>query len=738
MKFFSPNILMFLSLLTTINAAGDSVTGTYYQPELTRNADRKAITAEVEQAVAEYQQRRQGIDTTISGIATITDFPSDGVAQRGKVTTQLVAYLKQLTTSTEADAPLHARQAALELRAMLEYFAEIRDYVKFRQTNGEEKVISIKDFAAVGDGIHDDTPAFAQAFATAAKISGRVKIIIPAGKYRLGTTATGKEPTEEYGRLIKYQSKAWAPETHLPKLKNISNLTIAGEPGATLLASDPTKGIFMLDGCKFVTIRQLDFDYLNLPFTQGTITATDIKNNTIEWQLEHGYPPPSAPWFISAMQPLATIHDPVTGKQFFQAGDKWMSGVVPHGKGRYTFHLRRSSVKPLLEGIATGRKLVLMARRDGIFTCIVGHANCRHLTLEKLSVHSAPGWTFCGYRPYALNLVDCRIEAPASQPGRLLCSNGDGCQVNTPEIGAYVANNSFSRLGDDFFMSCIGGKDLREVAPDGMSIVTDNIACRPGLPISIVDGTNGYIKAESIVTATRQQPDGSTRISLSSPIGSVNSLQSIGSKSLTFFEHMEHATGGMKVAVLPDLVLTRSMHGSGTIVTGNIFRQGRNGGIMSRISNAIISDNILENIKCGMEISMLAGGWKELNPPHSVTVNGNRFSGNGSDLKIFYRIGDRIADSRPIRDLLISNNQFRPGSISMIFNCRDVLLRNNHIDSSAPWELRHAGPVTLSDNTFTQPQKQAIKVMDHCDMIKMNNNHFGTDPDQTPSAESKH
>ena len=602
MKIFSSNILMFLSLVMTVNAADDCAVSTYYQAELIRNADRKAISAEVEQTMAEYKRRCQIIDTAVNGIATITDFPSDGVVQRGKITTRLVAYIKQLTISSEADAPLYARQAALELRAMLEYFAEIGDYVKFRQENCDETVISIKDFAAVGDGIHDDSPAFARAFATAGKIAGRVKIIIPAGKYLLGKMSSGKEHPEEYDRMIKYQPKDWAPETHLPSLKNISNLTIAGEPGSILLASDPTKGIFMLEGCKFVTLRQLDFDYLNLPFTQGTITAIDTKNNTIEWQLEQGYPPPSSPWFVSAMLPLATIHDPGTGRQIFQAGDKWISGVTPHGKGRYTFHILRSSVKPLLEGIEPGRKLVLMARRDNIFTCVVGHANCRHLILEKLKVHSAPGWTFCGYRPYALNLIDCRIEAPASQPGRLLCSNGDGCQVNTPEIGAYVANNSFSRLGDDFFMTCVGGKDLREVAPDGMSIVTDNIACRPGLPISVVDGTNGYVKAESIVTATRQQSDGSTRISLSSPIGKVNSLQSIGSKSLTFLEHMEHATGGLKVASLPDLILTRSMHGTGTVVTRNIFRQGRNGGIMCRVSNAIISDNTLESIKCGMEI----------------------------------------------------------------------------------------------------------------------------------------
>ena len=53
-------------------------------------------------------------------------------------------------------------------------------------THASEKVYNVRDFGALADGVHDDSPAIAEAVAAARKSPGSI-VFLPAGRYRLET-----------------------------------------------------------------------------------------------------------------------------------------------------------------------------------------------------------------------------------------------------------------------------------------------------------------------------------------------------------------------------------------------------------------------------------------------------------------------------------------------------------------------------------------------------------------------
>lgn len=133
-----------------------------------------------------------------------------------------------------------------------------------------EVFIYAKDYGTVGDGVHDDGPALLRAIDAAINCGKPAKVILEKGKYLMGPRQ------DNYGVII---------------LNGVNNIEIDGQGSEILLS--PVNSFIDIDNCANIKIRNLDVDYQELLFTQGTIKSVDVDNVSWIMTIQEGYPLPA-------------------------------------------------------------------------------------------------------------------------------------------------------------------------------------------------------------------------------------------------------------------------------------------------------------------------------------------------------------------------------------------------------------------------------------------------------------
>lgn len=133
-----------------------------------------------------------------------------------------------------------------------------------------EVFIYAKDYGTVGDGVHDDGPALLRAIDAAINCGKPAKVILEKGKYLMGPRQ------DNYGVII---------------LNSVNNIEIDGQGSEILLS--PVNSFIDIDNCANIKIRNLDVDYQELLFTQGTIKSVDVDNVSWVMTIQEGYPLPA-------------------------------------------------------------------------------------------------------------------------------------------------------------------------------------------------------------------------------------------------------------------------------------------------------------------------------------------------------------------------------------------------------------------------------------------------------------
>ena len=165
--------------------------------------------------------------------------PEDpALSDRFELARELAGILKEQIAAESADSLLHARRGMADFAAFLRFFTEKKSLYAAMRTAGEPRAISVRDFGAKGDGVTDDSAAFAAAVAAVAEADGApVEIRIPAGNYLFRKLHSCSRTVD----LFQNRERKWIPETrraHL-LLNGLRNVTLKGEgPGAALLFGD--------------------------------------------------------------------------------------------------------------------------------------------------------------------------------------------------------------------------------------------------------------------------------------------------------------------------------------------------------------------------------------------------------------------------------------------------------------------------------------------------------------------
>lgn len=140
-----------------------------------------------------------------------------------------------------------------------------------------QELVSVKDFGAVGDGVADDTSAFAAAIATGAAI------YVPDGTYKLTSTLTGNVNVIFYGSdaetciITNTASNMFAVNGSV----QLSNVTVTSGAYFALVGDNVTSAVnYELRDCIFNNCKKvLDWRIVTSPFPTGPKISTLIVAN---------------------------------------------------------------------------------------------------------------------------------------------------------------------------------------------------------------------------------------------------------------------------------------------------------------------------------------------------------------------------------------------------------------------------------------------------------------------------
>lgn len=132
-------------------------------------------------------------------------------------------------------------------------------------------IFHMSDFGAVGDGVTDDSQAFISAIEIAKNGGeGTVLMLDKNASYKIGEV-----------------SDRWS----LIYLNGANGLTIDGN-GSSILFEKPTNTFAYINNSENITVKNLTIDYMELPFTQGTITNVYTESGSFDLEIHEGYPLP--------------------------------------------------------------------------------------------------------------------------------------------------------------------------------------------------------------------------------------------------------------------------------------------------------------------------------------------------------------------------------------------------------------------------------------------------------------
>ena len=576
----------------------------------------------------------------------------------------------------------------------------------------QAKVFNVRDYGAVGDGVHDDSPAIAKAIEAAKAQTGEDHVVLlPTGTYRLATTHSAtfkREMTDENG-----VPKELTQGGHL-LVASASNLTVRGEAGTKLIMTDVyQQGVTVLDS-QNVTIEQMSIDYDPLPFTQGLVEAVDLEKKLVTVKIQDGYADLSREDFHKQLQARRMmIFDPVTRHLDHEVVAKYrLNTLKPLGDRRWQMHISSNT----LEDLKPNHHLfAIIARRARGAVMFKNSANC---TAMNVTVHSAPSCAFILRDCDAIKILHCDIATPAGSD-RLMTTNADGVHCKYNKVGPEIAYCHFQGMDDDSVN--IGGSFARVLdQKDSTTLVVHVQIFEPGDRLVFVDGNTGQymqqVTVKSSYISSFKDDLNAVTLTLNEPVGKLKTQLEIGPP----FKAIAPERLPVEERIVPTLVLNLDRCGKNAYVHHNVFENHRVRGVLMRAPDARIEHNTFRNLNGPAIFAGHEFGFLEGPAVLNLTIANNLFENiRLSNVFICNTAMDRTpAKGLANRNVIIRDNTFMnygakagPGlgvnGVAIdVSNAKGVTVSGNrfeqgHADRDASLPLIHLGPsedVTVKDN----------------------------------------
>lgn len=283
----------------------------------------------------------------------------------------------------------------------------------------------VADYGATPNDSTDDAPAIQAALDAAnawQQANHRpVQVDFSPGVYRL------------------YPGYGSGPRPARLSLENARDIVIAGN-GAQLLVTNPTVGVFQLDTCSNMIVRDFTIDYETLPFTQGIIKSI-VDSAHFVYEIAGGYPKPTDAQFLNTAERWGYPVDPLTaGRVREGAYNLYGTADASYINGRsYLITAKRDT-----STLRVGDRYVMLARYSGNPQFALPGST--QVSIIGVTSYAGPSGFVAGQYSAGINLINSHA---AIKPGRWKGLNADGMHIQSARVGVWAENSSFEGLSDD-------------------------------------------------------------------------------------------------------------------------------------------------------------------------------------------------------------------------------------------------------------------------------------------------
>ena len=529
----------------------------------------------------------------------------------------------------------------------------------------------VRTYGAKADGAND-APAFQKAISDAIQAGPGAVVWVPAGRYSLQTRMGG-------GMI---------------EIRQAADLTFQGEPGATLIASDPTAHIVRILNSTNVTVRGFEMDRNPLVFTQGRIVAMDMTAKTVQVTIDAGYDEPDAK-YLARLKSFLVFTDPQADT--WDQSRWWPKIVVRERlapmKWRFTLSLAPLSAYAgkrwlLWDNTYKGWGVVVNDSRD----CLV--EDCRYYgggADAGIGVWGCTGTIT--YRHF-------RVGVPEGSD-RLFAAAGGGQEFENR--GTLVMDGcDISRVDDDGCnMGTTYAQVLRQINARTIVAERKGIRFQTGDTIALWDWFLKSQRNEAKLVEFTPEDDRSVRLTLDTE---VQVLHPVGRPGLP---ERGSWKGGGRFEEFDGIDRIADFQTAGRMVIKNCrFQNMRARCILVKTSDSLIESNIFYNTHM---TAILAGPefyWGEAPAVRNLVIRGNRFIDiDGSSINLGCH---RSTNSYDNRNILIEGNIFEnygalggvgisgiQGTAVLIRNADGVVIQHNKFGPPAPTAPQDARPLVI-------------------------------------------
>ena len=406
----------------------------------------------------------------------------------------------------------------------------------------------------------------------------------------------------------------------------LTNLLIVGKgPERTRIVFDNYRATGLcIVRSRNVTVRGLELDWNEIPFSEGLIRAFDRESGTVDVTVKPGTLRPDDVRFAQGDRRLVCGWFDREGHVIERPFLFVRGRAAKVGDGLYRFQLDMDGQARTSAPLEVGQTLTV-PDREGFLTA--GCVYSDFCTFEDVTIRSARSSAFSSTHTRQEAVWKCRIQP---RPGLYLSSNADGFYCSR---GSYISKCEFRGMNDD--------------------------------------GTNPHGNCAKIA----ERLDARTlRLTHVSPMRAGELCQFVRSPSgvtlqLNRLVRQRPAEGGLVVTFERDLpqdlvvgahdyMFTPVSDGTGFTAVDNVFSEIRNNAMVIQCPHALIERNRADHVLKGLHLcGLIYGGWCEGPAPYDVLVRKNDFR----DVRIGFSTGalmhTGVARCAPISDVTIAANR---------------------------------------------------------------------------------
>ena len=371
-------------------------------------------------------------------------------------------------------------------------------------------VLKVSDCGAVVDELIDWGPLFRSVFATAANNPGT---------------------TVQFDKGVYYVGPKSSADTYVFNLGEyeINGMTVEGN-GCKFVLLDNYIGCFNFRNSNNVTVNNMEFDCIEEPFIQATVTEFDKSLQVLTVETDEVYTvfddERMQDRFTTAYGMIRNKSNPYLLKNtannffFFTSYEKLADNKFKFGLSSQTAYLTNNYIE-------VGDKVTLNNRK-GETTFIYDICEAGNFTANNILIYNSPGGGLVGRQNYGDIKLNGFRMMPDPKDNNWLCGNADGVHIQGCRGKVIMENCFFSNLSDDAVNLYQWACDVKKVvSPTIVEVETGVSPIEIGDVIEFCDQQSGQIfgsaKVKGMEPVDGKRITQAARLILETPVNGMKS-----------------------------------------------------------------------------------------------------------------------------------------------------------------------------------------------------------------------